>query len=151
MANNTNTTTSEDKNKEQNKSQGTGASAGQGTGTGSSGTGTGEGTGTGSTGQGTGTGTTTQTQASKPRATYSDSKSIEEVLAKILEQETTEEAATLRRLALQRVAMENDTVRARIPAPLNITEIGGYYNLLENDPEMKRMMLASILGLPYSY
>ena len=36
----------------------------------------------------------------------------------------------------------------RIPAPLNITEIGGYYNLLSGDDVMRRQLLASILGLP---
>ena len=39
--------------------------------------------------------------------------------------------------------------QARVPAPLNITEIGGYYNLLEGDNEMRRQLLASVLGLPY--
>lgn len=41
------------------------------------------------------------------------------------------------------------TSQARVPAPLNITEIGGYYNLLEGDNEMRRQLLASVLGLPY--
>lgn len=76
--------------------------------------------------------------------------SIEKILEKIIEQESSIELQELKRLAFQRAAIENSTSHARIPAPLNITEIGGYLNLLENDPEMKKMMLASILGIPYN-
>lgn len=96
-----------------------------------------------------GTGAETEKETGKEAAKLSGTEAIELALARILEQETSEEAMELKRLALRKAAMECDTARARIPAPLNITEIGGYYNLLENDPEMKRMMLASILGLPY--
>jgi len=40
-------------------------------------------------------------------------------------------------------------VPSRIPAPRNITEIGGYINLLEtlNQPELRAQTLASILGV----
>ncbi|WP_295089205.1 hypothetical protein [Ruminococcus sp.] len=77
------------------------------------------------------------------------STDLNEVLIKILEQETSEETVKLKNQILQKIAMENDTRQARVPAPLNITEIGGYYNLLCDDPVMRRQLLAAILGLPY--
>ncbi len=45
---------------------------------------------------------------------------------------------------------DGDGVRpaSGVPAPLNITEIGGYINLLRKDEHMLSLLLASILGLP---
>ena len=42
---------------------------------------------------------------------------------------------------------------ARIPAPLNITQIGGYMNLMAelNLPKLQERTLTSILGLPVQY
>ncbi len=75
---------------------------------------------------------------------------IQEIAAKLLEHETSPEVLEIKKQILQRIAMESDIKPSRIPAPLNITEIGGYFNLLMqlNQQEMLRQTLASILGLP---
>lgn len=77
------------------------------------------------------------------------------LLMKLLEQETSDEAMKIRYQIMRRIALESDIKPARIPVPQNITEIGGYYNLLMNLGEMNkssttmvRQMLASALGLP---
>ena len=54
---------------------------------------------------------------------------------------------------LQRVANEVANVTPRMPAPLNITEIGGYYNLLnrmgqEETLTMRKRLVATALGIP---
>jgi len=50
--------------------------------------------------------------------------------AKVLEQETSEEMHKIKMQILRRIASESDIKPARIPAPMNITEIGGYFNLM---------------------
>jgi hypothetical protein len=78
-----------------------------------------------------------------------DDKLIESLM-KLLEQVVSPEDAEIRRLILRRMALESDIKPSRIPAPLNITEIGGYFNLLMklNQTEMLRQMLSITLGLP---
>ncbi len=75
---------------------------------------------------------------------------LSELASKFLEQETSEEMAEIKRMIYRRIATESDIKPSRIPAPMNITEIGGYFNLLMkiNQQEMLRQTLASILGLP---
>lgn len=70
--------------------------------------------------------------------------------AKLLEQETSDEVRAIKLKILERIASESDIKPARIPAPMNITEIGGYFNLLMklNQQEMLKQTLTSILGLP---
>lgn len=53
------------------------------------------------------------------------------------------------RILLQRIALEGDVVPSRIPAPKNITEVGGYLNLLQDtgQPELRAEMLAALLGV----
>jgi len=50
---------------------------------------------------------------------------------------------------LRRLALQGDVVPSRVPAPKNITEIGGYLNLLGklDEPEMRAQTLAGILGV----
>jgi hypothetical protein len=52
-------------------------------------------------------------------------------------------------MVLRRLALQGDIVGSRIPSPRNISEIGGYINLLTNlkQPEMRAQMLAGILGV----
>ena len=80
-------------------------------------------------------------------------------LAQLLENESTPESQHYKNLILKRIAEETEVKPTRIPAPLNITEIGGYYNLLEQmkvnsiELEEKKLkmqmdMIASALGLP---
>lgn len=72
------------------------------------------------------------------------------LVSKLLEQETMPETMELKRLILKRIATETDIRPARVPAPMNITEIGGYYNLIKKDEKLRLQLLASVLGLPYS-
>jgi len=78
---------------------------------------------------------------------------------KLLENETSQEVIDIKNQILRRIAMESDVKPSRIPAPMNITEIGGYINLmreLKQDEEKERQAysdmlkqtLTSILGLP---
>lgn len=52
-------------------------------------------------------------------------------------------------ILLRRLALQGDVVQSRVPAPKNITEIGGYLNLLETlrEAEMRQQMLAGIVGV----
>jgi hypothetical protein len=80
-------------------------------------------------------------------------------LSKILESEASEETREIKNTILRRIAEESEVKPSRIPAPLNITEVGGYINLLEQidapTPELKAMkarmqmsIIASALWLP---
>jgi hypothetical protein len=55
-------------------------------------------------------------------------------------------------LLLRRLATEGDVIPSRIPAAKNVTEAAGWYNLLTDlgETEMRREMLASVLGLASS-
>ncbi|MFE6995734.1 hypothetical protein ACFVAE_07230 [Microbacterium sp. NPDC057659] len=52
-------------------------------------------------------------------------------------------------MLLRRLATQGDVIPSRIPAPLNITEIGGYFNLLTDlrESAMRKDMLGAALGL----
>jgi len=77
---------------------------------------------------------------------------IQELAKSLLAQECSEEMRVLRLKALQRIVEETEVKPTRIPIPMNITEIGGYYNLLakleKEQTEMRMKMIASALGLP---
>ena len=85
---------------------------------------------------------------------------LESWATKLLEQETSEEMHNIKLKILERIASESDIKPSRIPAPLNITEIGGYFNLMmkmkkEAQKEEQKIYqdmlyqtLSSILGLP---
>lgn len=68
----------------------------------------------------------------------------------ILKNENSDEMQAVKRKIYERIAEESDVKPTRIPRPLNITEVGGYYNLLEKlgDEKMQRRLIASALGLP---
>jgi hypothetical protein len=55
----------------------------------------------------------------------------------------------IQQVLARRMALSGDVVPSRIPAPLNITEIGGYLNLLEDlkHSTLRTQMIASALGL----
>ncbi len=82
-----------------------------------------------------------------------DNIDYQELAAKLVEQETSEEMMKLRQLIMLRIAMEGDIKSSRIPVPQNITEVGGYYNLLAKQKEktMMRQLISSALGLPNDY
>ena len=56
---------------------------------------------------------------------------LSSALAELIKNETSDDAVKYKNLILKRIAEETDVKPTRIPAPLNITELGGYYNLLE--------------------
>jgi hypothetical protein len=72
-----------------------------------------------------------------------------DALASILSNANSPAALQAQQLLLQRMALESDIFPSRVPAPRNITEIGGYLNLLEklNETAMRTQALASILGV----
>jgi hypothetical protein len=72
-----------------------------------------------------------------------------EALADILRGSTSPEALQAQNLLLKRMALEGDVFPSRVPPPRNISEVGGYLNLLGtlNETEMRTTVLASILGV----
>lgn len=75
---------------------------------------------------------------------------LNDVLTKILESELDSDTQKYKNAILRRIATEGDVKPSRIPQPKNITEVGGYFNLLMKlrETEMLKQMLASALGLP---
>ncbi len=80
-----------------------------------------------------------------------DAPSAEEraldALTKILEGAVSEEMLEAQQLVLRRLATSGDLFPSRIPPPLNITQVGGYLNLIEDDPVLSAQVLASALGV----
>jgi hypothetical protein len=70
-------------------------------------------------------------------------------LLTMLQSATSPDAIQAQNILLRRMALEGDLVPSRIPPPLNISQIGGYINLLTTlkQPEMRTQMLAGILGV----
>jgi hypothetical protein len=70
-------------------------------------------------------------------------------LLAILKDSTSPEFQRTQQILAQRLALTGSVIPSRIPAPKNITEIGGYLNLLEklNETELRSQSLASILGV----
>lgn len=77
-------------------------------------------------------------------------ENLQEWAAKVLENEASDEMMEIKKQILRRIAVESDIKSSRIPAPLNITEIGGYINLMMKlkQEDMLKQTLSSILGLP---
>jgi hypothetical protein len=74
---------------------------------------------------------------------------IEEALASVIRASASPEVQEAQVLLLRRLALEGSVFPTRIPAPKNITELGGYLNLLEGAGEgaLRTSALASALGL----
>jgi hypothetical protein len=70
-------------------------------------------------------------------------------LVDMLKSATTPDALQAQTILLRRLALQGDVTGSRVPAPLNITEIGGYLNLLETlqQPEIQAQTLTGILGV----
>jgi hypothetical protein len=70
-------------------------------------------------------------------------------LLTMLQSATSPDALAAQSIVLRRIALEGDIVPSRVPAPRNITEIGGYLNLLGKlrEPAMREQTLAGILGV----
>jgi hypothetical protein len=70
-------------------------------------------------------------------------------IVNILQSASTPDALEAQNIILRRVALQGDVIGSRIPPPKNISEIGGYINLLAtlHEPEMRSQALAGILGV----
>jgi hypothetical protein len=93
----------------------------------------------------------TQTvQAGSASGTSGSSSDYNSLVTKLLEMESSAQMQKIRQLILLRTALESDVRPTRMPAPKNITELGGYYNLLRkmNQQNMMRQMVASAVGIP---
>ena len=88
-----------------------------------------------------------------------ENNEIMAALANMLNSESSKEVQEAKLKLLQRIASESEVKPSRIPSPLNITEIGGYFNLIEQvdaeneklkakRSEMQLSLIASALGLP---
>ncbi len=91
------------------------------------------------------TGTTDTTGS----ATDSVDNQIAGSLLGLIASATSGDALEAQNIILRRIALEGDVVPSRVPAPRNITEIGGYLNLLGtlNQTEMRSQVLAGILSV----
>jgi len=67
----------------------------------------------------------------------------------ILQSSASPDALEAQNLILRRIALEGDVIGSRVPPPRNISEIGGYVNLLGKLKEhaMREQVLAGILGV----
>jgi hypothetical protein len=70
-------------------------------------------------------------------------------LVNFVNSSTTPDALEAQSLLMRRLALEGDVIGSRVPPPRNITEIGGYMNLLDRLKEgaMREQTLAGILGV----
>jgi hypothetical protein len=87
-----------------------------------------------------------------PQTYYPDSGVSSQLvgsLASLLQTAASPDAVEARNMILRRLALQGDIVGSRIPPPRNISEVGGYINLLTSlsQPEMRAQMLAGILGV----
>ena len=94
--------------------------------------------------------TTTITSPSEATAAVTDLASqVVGALTNILQSSTSPDALAAQNLLLRRLATEGDIFTSRIPPPKNITEVGGYLNLLDTLSEtvMREQVLGSALGV----
>jgi hypothetical protein len=72
-----------------------------------------------------------------------------DALVTAVENASSPEIMAAQALMIRRLALAGDVAPSRLPAPRNITEIGGYLNLLkrEGETELRSQMLASVLGV----
>jgi hypothetical protein len=70
-----------------------------------------------------------------------------DALTKILEASISPEMSEAQQIILRRLALAGDLFPSRIPPPLNITQVGGYLNLVADDPILRAQVLASALGV----
>jgi len=75
--------------------------------------------------------------------------SVVNSLVQILQSPTTAQGQVQQQLLLQRLLLTGDIVPARVPPPLNITQVGGYLNYLASQSQKTLLeeMLAAALGV----
>ena len=74
---------------------------------------------------------------------------VEQALAAVIQAAASPQVQEAQVLLLRRLALEGSVLPSRIPAPANITEFGGYLNLLTSSEQavMRMSAIASALGL----
>ena len=84
-----------------------------------------------------------------PETAVSPELRVVDALMELVKAANSPEVLQAQTIMLRRLALQGDVISSRIPAPRNITEIGGYINLLETlqQPEARSQMLAGILGV----
>lgn len=72
-----------------------------------------------------------------------------QALLEVIKTVSSPDIAQAQAIMLRRLALEGDVVSSRIPPPQNITEVGGYINLVTKlkQPEMQAQLLAGALGV----
>ncbi|MCL3862268.1 hypothetical protein [Actinotalea sp. K2] len=70
-----------------------------------------------------------------------------DALTAILEQAIAPDMLEAQQIILRRLALSGDLFPSRIPPPQNITQIGGYLNLIKDNPVLQAQVLASALGV----
>src|SRR5438132_1440035 len=85
-------------------------------------------------------------ETSTPTSGSAEDRALD-ALTKILESAISPDMLEAQQIILRRLALAGDLFPARVPAPANITQIGGYLNLLEQQPELKAQVLAATLGV----
>jgi len=97
----------------------------------------------------TGVGGTVTSVGTSAGGAPSADDNILNALADILRTGTDPEVLEAQRILLRRIALEGNIIDSRIPAPKNITEVGGYVNLLGTlgETDTRTQMLASALGV----
>jgi hypothetical protein len=75
--------------------------------------------------------------------------SVVDVLVELMRTGTRPDVLEAQRVLLQRLATQGDVFPSRVPAPLNITEVGGYLNLLQSlgQDGVQGAAIASALGV----
>ena len=70
-------------------------------------------------------------------------------LVDVIKSSISPDAVQAQQIMLRRLALEGDVIPSRLPAPRNITEVGGYLNLVASlqQPELQAQMLAGALGV----
>lgn len=74
---------------------------------------------------------------------------IVSTLINFIQSSNSPEAQAAQAVLMRRMALEGDVIGARVPPPRNISEIGGYLNLLDSlgEAAMREQTLAGILGV----
>jgi hypothetical protein len=77
------------------------------------------------------------------------SSKVVDAMIEVLKSSVSPEMLEAQVMLMRRLALSGDVVPSRLPAPRDITEVGGYLNLLqqENQPELRAQVLASIFGV----
>lgn len=70
-------------------------------------------------------------------------------LTDVIRSATSPDVQAAQALLLRRLALEGDVIPSRLPAPRNITEIGGYLNLVTSlgRDDLRTQMLTAVLGV----